>query len=193
MVLCGKVVPHCGFLVVKDPPGAASFVPGILGMNVILHCDQKLFGSNGLSLFNLPLFMQASGPVTEVLQQCHKATIQSHDKSTGVVRVRGSWVVCIPGGIMKLVASTGPEQFSATLHFLSPQSLACQLASPCLVHVVRGTAYILVVNVGTTVLYPPRCPEHCSSCQCPLPPELLFLPLFLPSWLPVQSRVGLKR
>ncbi|KAI3359979.1 hypothetical protein L3Q82_014311 [Scortum barcoo] len=32
--LCGKVMPRCGILVVKDAPGAVSSVPGVLGMNV---------------------------------------------------------------------------------------------------------------------------------------------------------------
>lgn len=35
VTLCGKVMPRCGVLVVKDPPDAVSVVPGILGMNVI--------------------------------------------------------------------------------------------------------------------------------------------------------------
>lgn len=35
--LCDKVVPRCGILVVKDPPGSLSLVPGVLGMNVISY------------------------------------------------------------------------------------------------------------------------------------------------------------
>lgn len=61
---------------------------------------------------------------------------------------------------MKLVASTCPEQFpdSAILFEPSESGLpAGLLASPCLVQVIQGTAYIPVVNVGTTdVLLPPR-------------------------------------
>ena len=51
MELCGKVVPCCGSLVMKDPPGASTFVPGILGMNVICRCYQELFVVLGSSLF----------------------------------------------------------------------------------------------------------------------------------------------
>ncbi|TWW73446.1 hypothetical protein D4764_15G0008400, partial [Takifugu flavidus] len=51
--LCGKVIPCCGILVVKDPPGASSS-PGILGMNVIRRCYQELFGVFGSSLFESP-------------------------------------------------------------------------------------------------------------------------------------------
>lgn len=40
--LCGKVMPRCGILLVKDPPGAVSSVPGILGINVIRRCYREL-------------------------------------------------------------------------------------------------------------------------------------------------------
>lgn len=33
--LCGKDIPNCGVLIVKDPPGNEPNVAGVLGMNVI--------------------------------------------------------------------------------------------------------------------------------------------------------------
>ncbi|KAG5286801.1 hypothetical protein AALO_G00018940 [Alosa alosa] len=52
--LCGKLMPKCGVLVVKDPPGGlSSLVPGVLGMNVLCKCYQELFGQHGSALFDL--------------------------------------------------------------------------------------------------------------------------------------------
>ncbi|TWW54816.1 hypothetical protein D4764_0122800 [Takifugu flavidus] len=109
--LCGKVIPCCGILVVKDPPGASSS-PGILGMNVIRRCYQELFGVFGSSLFESPFVSGAPGPVVAALQKCHQTAVQP--KPQGDVRVRGGQVVRIPGGVMKLVAATCSEQFSAS-------------------------------------------------------------------------------
>lgn len=62
----------------------------------------------------------------------------------------------IPGGVMKLVASTCPEQFSGQRVLFEPRLPAGLLASPRLVQVVRGTAYAPVVSVEITevLLYP---------------------------------------
>lgn len=50
--LCGRVVPRCGVLVVRDPPGELrSVVPGVLVMNVLGRCYQELFGQHGPALF----------------------------------------------------------------------------------------------------------------------------------------------
>ncbi|KAK0156337.1 hypothetical protein N1851_000374 [Merluccius polli] len=87
--LCGKVMPRCGILVVKDPPGVVSSVPGILGMN-------------------------APGPVITALQRCHQSSTQGPGDPTGTVRVRGKQAVRIPGGVMKLVASTCSQRFSGS-------------------------------------------------------------------------------
>lgn len=58
--LCGKLMPHCGVLVVRDPPGGVpAQVPGILGMNVIRKCYQELFGQHGLALFLKPCVSEA--------------------------------------------------------------------------------------------------------------------------------------
>lgn len=62
--LCGKLMPHCGVLVVRDPPGGVpAQVPGILGMNVIRKCYQELFGQHGLALFLQPCVSEAPVPI----------------------------------------------------------------------------------------------------------------------------------
>lgn len=61
-----------------------------------------------------------------------------------MARVRGSQVVHVPGGVIQFIASTCPEQsFSLVVLFepLASGLPAGLLASPCLVQVVRGTAY----------------------------------------------------
>ena len=170
VLLCSKVMPRCGILVVKDPPGASSVVPGVLGMNVISRCYQELFGLHGSSLFSLPLVVQAPGPVVEALQQCHQSAAHVPRDPMGAVRVRGTRALRIPGGVMKLVASTCPELcFGRSALFEPPEAglPAGLLASPCLVQVARGTVYVPVVNVGTTevLLHPRTCLGSLSSVQ----------------------------
>lgn len=157
---CGKVVPDCGVLVVRDPPGSSGLnVPGVLGMNVLRRCYQELFGQHGISLFDLPAVSQAPSSVLHALQHCHQANTQFSVDHAGTVRVRGHGVCRIPGGTMRLVAATCSEHYSTgTVLFEPPEAglPAGLLASPALVQVTRGTAYIPVVNVGVTevVLYP---------------------------------------
>lgn len=159
VALCGKELEHCGILVVRDPSGAGSSVPGILGMNIIRRCYRELFGAYGPSLFDFPDVSQAPGPVIKALQQCHQAAAQEPVVLVGTVKVRGSRAFRIPGGVMKLVPGTCTEQFSGQSVLFEPPDSglpAGLLASPCLVQVERGTAYIPVVNVGTAevLLYP---------------------------------------
>lgn len=157
--LCGKVFHGCGVLVVRDPPGASSSVPGILGMNIIQRCYQELFGSHGAGLFSLPAVNQAPDLVLEALQQCHQSTTLPSRDLFGTVKVRGPTPVRIPGGVTQFIASTCPEQPSSSVVLFEPLASglpAGLLASPCLIQVVRGTAYVPVVNVGTAdvLLYP---------------------------------------
>lgn len=159
VTLCGKEVPGCGVLVVKDPPNAESAAPGILGSNILRRCYHELFAVYGPTLFESPSVAQAPGPVLEALQQCHRAAKECQKTITGLARVRGSRAVRIPGGTMKIVATTCPEQLAGQAAMLEPVESALPaglLVSPCLVQVTRGTAYIPVVNVGTTdiLLYP---------------------------------------
>lgn len=158
--LCDKFLPQCGVLVVKDPPGAGpSTVPGVLGMNVIRKCYHELFGQHGEALFSLGFVTEAPKPLVQALQKCHDVSIRAPLDLSGHVRVRGKRACCIPGGVMKVVAATCSEQYSGATVLFEPTDVnlpAGLLASPALVRVVRGTAYIPVVNVGTTavLLYP---------------------------------------
>ncbi|KAL6462446.1 hypothetical protein MHYP_G00288680 [Metynnis hypsauchen] len=176
VMLCNKVMPYCGILVMKDPNGASSTLPGVMGMNVISWCYEELFGAHGPSFFSLPSVVQALGPVIEALQQCHQSAAQVPRDPMGTVRVRGTRVVRIPGGVMKLVASTCPElSFGRSALFEPPKAglPAGLLASHCLVHIVKGTVHVPVVNVGTTdaLLYPHTCLGSLSSVQVvSLPP-----------------------
>lgn len=72
--LCGKAMPRCGVLVVKNPPvGGASQVPGILGMNIIRQSYQQLFGQYGVFLFDLSPVADAPVSIVQALQKCHRA------------------------------------------------------------------------------------------------------------------------
>ncbi|KAK0143575.1 hypothetical protein N1851_018314 [Merluccius polli] len=152
--LCGRRLPGCGILVVKDPPGCLSAqVPGVLGMNVIRKCYKELFGHHGLALFDLPVVSEAPKPVMQALQKCHQASVKP-DQSAGKVKVRGKSACRIPGGVMKIVVATCSEQYSGSTVLFEPLDSglpAGLLASPALVPVVRGTAYIPIVNEGGPV------------------------------------------
>ncbi|CAI5659587.1 unnamed protein product [Oreochromis niloticus] len=152
-------MPSCGILIVKDPPGAMPSVPGILGMNVIRRCYQELFGAFGGSLFNSPSVSQAPRPVLETLHQCHQSAAQAPEDPVGTVKVQGPRAVRIPGGVMQLVATTCSQQLSGQSVLFEPPESGLPfglLASPCLVQVDKGVAYIPVTNVGTAeaVLHP---------------------------------------
>lgn len=156
---CGRVVLGCGVLVVKDPPGGlCAQVPGVLGMNILSRCYQELFGQHGMSLFDLPVVSQAPSSVFQALQHCHHIDSQLVSDQGGRVKVRGRRACRIPGGTMKLVVVTCSAQYSSGTVLFEPLDSglpAGLLASPSLVPVDRGTAYVPVVNVGTVdvVLY----------------------------------------
>ncbi|KAL1264143.1 hypothetical protein QQF64_004498 [Cirrhinus molitorella] len=155
--LCEKVIPGCGILVVKDPPGGAS-VPGVLGMNIISKCYELLFGQHGPALFELSTVSQVPGPVFQALQQYHQADGKPSLDLKSCVKLCQGRVQRIPEGVTKFVAATCSDQFSggfALFEPLNPGLPGGLLASPALVRVVGGTVYIPVVNVGTTdiVLY----------------------------------------
>lgn len=158
--LCGKLMPQCGVLVVRDPPGGVpSRVPGVLGMNVIRKCYQDLFGQHGVALFSQVCISEAPKPVVQALQQCHHASGLASSDTPGTVKVRGKRGWQIPGGVMRIVAATCSEQYSGSTVLFEPLNAglpAGLLASPSLVRVIRGTAYIPVINVGCNdvMLYP---------------------------------------
>lgn len=72
--LCGKLMPHCGVLVVRDPPdsGLAS-VTGVLGMNVLRRCYKELFGQYGNALFYTTPVVASPVSLVNALQKCHVA------------------------------------------------------------------------------------------------------------------------
>lgn len=128
-------------------------------MNVIRKCYRELFGQYGLALFDLPMVSEAPWSVVQALQRCHQATAQAPLQVLGKVKVRGRAAWRILGGTMKIVAATCSSQYSGTTALFEPLDTglpAGLLASPALVRVERGTAYIPIVNVGFTdvLLYP---------------------------------------
>lgn len=89
----------------------------------------------------------------EALQKRHHASAQSLQHQLGKVRIWSRKVYCISGGAMKIMATTCSKQYSRTIMLFEPLDSglpAGWLASPSLVRVNRGTAYILVINVGST-------------------------------------------
>ncbi|XP_026064099.1 uncharacterized protein LOC113047063 [Carassius auratus] len=151
--LCGQVISECGVLVVRDPPGGiCDQVPGVLGMNVLSRCYQELFGQHGPALFESAVTVEAPSFVMQALQYCHRLEDQGSARHPGPVRLRGRESCRIPGGTMKFVAATCSEQYAAGLVLFEPPESglpAGLLASPALVQVIRGTAYLPMVNVGT--------------------------------------------
>lgn len=88
--LCGKSFSKCGMLVVRDPPGGTcAQAPGVLGMNVLGRCYQKLFRQHGPALFDSPPVSGAPKPVFQAFQHCHQASIQLPSERMGNVKVRG--------------------------------------------------------------------------------------------------------
>lgn len=157
--LCGKTMPNCGILVVKDPPEALNQVPGVLGMNVLSKCYQELFGQHGPALLRDPAISRAPAPLFHAFQHCHQADVQPSASAVGHVKVRGRRACRIPGGVMKLVPATCSVQYTSGVVLFEPLDSGLPsglLASPALVRVNNGTACIPVVNVGTTdvLLYP---------------------------------------
>lgn len=175
--LCGRVVPNCGVLVVRDPPGGiCAQAPGVLGMNVLSRCYQELFGQHGPSWLKSPAVSQAPQFVLQALQHCHQASIQPALEGIGKVKVRGPRATRIPGGTIKLIGATCSDSFSSGVALLEPLEFGLPvglLVSPALVKVVRGIAYVPVVNVGTTdvLLFPRRVIGTLSSVHVvSLPP-----------------------
>lgn len=158
--LCGKVMSHCGVLVVRDPPGNSSpQIPGVLGMNVLRRCYGELFGQYGAALFDTAPVVTSPTPLVDAFQKCHAADLQPTPKQPGKVKVQGKRAVRIPGGVTKIIPATCSTQYSGATVLFEPLERglpAGLLASPALVQVVRGTAYIPIVNVGDNdvLLYP---------------------------------------
>lgn len=179
----GCLIPRRGVLVVKDPPAQVTppEVPGILGMNIIKGCYQGLIRQCGPEQFDLSAVVEPSGPWLPAFQFCQQAEVQSSPSRSCLARLRGRKRVCIPAGSTRIVAATCSAVFgtprSILVEPLSPDYClpAGLLVSSALVRVVRGTAYIPVVNVGVTaVSLKPRCPIGllASAEVVSLPPGL---------------------
>ena len=130
-----------------------------LEMNVIRKCYQELFGQYGGALFSQVCISEAPGPVVQTLQQCHHASDLASQDVPGKVKARGKRGWQIPGGMMKMAAAACSEQYSGSTVQFEPLDVglpAGLIASPSLVRVLRGRAYIPVINVGCNdvVLYP---------------------------------------
>ncbi len=94
---------------------------------------------------------------------------------TGKVKVRGPQAGRISGGMMKMVAATCSENLSSGVALFEPLESgfpAGLLASPALIRVTRGTAYVPIVNVGTTdaLLFPRRAIGTLTSLYDVSPP-----------------------
>ncbi|KAL2083756.1 hypothetical protein ACEWY4_021529 [Coilia grayii] len=86
--LCGKQVPNCGILVVKDPVEAPNNqVPGVLGMNVLSKCYQELFCKYGVALLEDPS-SRVLAPLLKAFQHCHQAEVQPLTSVVGRVKLR---------------------------------------------------------------------------------------------------------
>lgn len=158
--LCGRTLPECGLLVVKDPPdGASPPAPGVLGMNILRRCYSTLFGQHGPALFDLHTVTEAPTPVVQALQRCHQASLSPVADVFSKVKLRGKKACRIFGGTMQLVPATCSFHRSVTSVLFEPSERglpAGLLASPALVQVEGGTVYIPVTNIGTSdvLLYP---------------------------------------
>lgn len=129
----------------------------MLCMNVIRECHGKLFGQHGPARFLLPQVKHASRFWQQALQHCKQAQHSPEKSRSGIAEVRSGRPIPIPGGTVKLVAATCSAQFCkpsstalietlGTTHSL-PDGL---LVSSFLVIIVWGTAYIPIINMGTT-------------------------------------------
>lgn len=119
--LCGKLMPNCGVLIVKDPPGGVpAQVPGVLAMNIIRKCYQELFGQYGMALFSQSCVLGTPPLIVQALQQCQHVNAQTHQDSSGRAKVRGKRAWRIPGGVMKIVAATCAERYSGSTVLFEP-------------------------------------------------------------------------
>lgn len=102
--LCGKSMPGCGVLVVKDAAGdMRPQVPGVLGMNVIRKCYHELFGQHGTALFDQPVVSTSPQLVVQALQKCHLAGVQAPETRvmSGLAKIRGQKACRIPADITR--------------------------------------------------------------------------------------------
>ena len=142
-----KLISSCPHV---DVSMGGVMVPSLVDTGSMVSCVSESFFHQYFELWG-----------QERLQSCHwlrHVDAQTPPDSSGRAKVRGKGAWRIPGGVMKIVAATCAEKYlGSTVLFEPPASglPAGLLASPALVQVIRGTAYIPVTNVGSTdvVLY----------------------------------------
>ncbi len=154
-VVLGKKIQSKGVLVVKDLsysslPGG---FPGLLGMNVIQECFRELFSQHGPSLFDL-LTVRETPAWYSALQYCKETETDVYETTERLARVGGREIVRIPADSLRFVPVTfslpvGPSPVLLFEPLGKENSLpAGLLASVSLVPIVRGVAYVPIVNVG---------------------------------------------
>ncbi|KAI2645974.1 Retrovirus-related Pol polyprotein from transposon opus [Labeo rohita] len=126
-------------------------------MNVLKRCYQELFGQHGPALFDLPDVSKAPHCVSQALQHCCDVNTLTSVNRMGMVR--GRRPCRIPGDTFTFVPAMCSDEYSnGAVLFEPPESglPAGLLASPAVVQVNKGTAYVPVVNVDVTdvMLYP---------------------------------------
>lgn len=151
-------------------------------MNILRRCYSTLFGQHGPALFNLHTVTEAPTPVVQALQRCHQASPSPPADVFSKVKLHGKKASRIFGGTMQLVPTTCSWHRSGTSVLFEPSERglpAGLLASPALVLVEGGTAYIPVTNIGTSdVLFYLRTEIGSlrEVCVVSLPPGITEVP-----------------
>lgn len=167
VIVLNQCIPKRGILVVKDPVNAAlqtrkTVAPGILGMNVLRECYQRLFQQFGASLFRTPLVQSAAPMVRRALRQCEKTEAITNSTVAFKVKVLGDRPICMVAGTLSMVPVTCPQLSLAEflLEPLGPDEGTLPeglLISPALLHAEYGTLYAPITNVSCLdVWLPPR-------------------------------------
>lgn len=167
VMVLNQCIPKRGILIIKDPVNVAlqtrrTVAPGILGMNVLRECYQRLFQQFGTSLFQTPLVQSAAPMVRRALRQCEKTEAITNSTVAFKVKVLGDRPICIPAGTLFMVPVTCPQLPLAEflLEPLGPDEGTLPeglLISPALLHAEYGTLYAPITNVSSLdVWLPPR-------------------------------------
>lgn len=103
--------------------------------------------------------LRPQAPVVQALQECQRTSVTNSPHTVGRVKVQGRKAVRIPGGALKIVPTTCSEKHKGTTVLFEPLDSgppAGLLAAPALVQMENRTAYIPIVNVGSSdvLLYP---------------------------------------
>lgn len=133
-------------------------------MNIIRYCYHQLFDQHGGNLFDLPIVQQAPSPWQQALQHCHQAQYICAHGQAGLARVRGQWLVVIPGGSVKWLTATCSSHFDNSMDAVLIEPLddgqllpGCAVLSPAIITTNRNIAYVPILKVDeTSVILCPR-------------------------------------